>query len=32
MVAVIFEARMSRDQAEQLAELMQETRPTRPVS
>jgi hypothetical protein len=30
MVAAIFEARMSRVQAEQLAELMQEGRPTRP--
>ena len=31
MVAAIFEARMSREQAEQLAELMQEQRPTRPA-
>jgi hypothetical protein len=31
MVAAIFEARMSREQAEQLAELMQEHRPTRPA-
>lgn len=30
MVAAVFEARMSREQAEQLAELMQEGRPTRP--
>jgi quinol monooxygenase YgiN len=30
MVAAIFEARMSREQAERLAELMQEGRPTRP--
>ncbi len=30
MVAAIFEARMSRGQAERLAELMQEGRPTRP--
>jgi quinol monooxygenase YgiN len=30
MVAAIFEARMSREQAERLAELMQEARPTRP--
>ena len=30
MVAAIFEARMSREQAEQLAELMKEHRPTRP--
>jgi hypothetical protein len=31
MVAAIFEARMSREQAEQLAALMQELRPTRPA-
>ena len=31
MVAAIFEARMSREQAEQLAELMAEARPTRPA-
>ena len=30
MVAAIFEARLSREQAERLAELMQEGRPTRP--
>jgi hypothetical protein len=30
VVAAIFEARMSREQAEQLAELMREGRPTRP--
>ena len=30
MVAAIFQAEMSRVQAEQLAELMQEHRPTRP--
>jgi hypothetical protein len=30
MVAAIFEASMSREQAERLAELMQEARPTRP--
>jgi hypothetical protein len=30
VVAAIFEARMSREQAERLAELMQEGRPTRP--
>jgi quinol monooxygenase YgiN len=30
MVAAVFEARMSREQAEQLAELMEEHRPTRP--
>jgi quinol monooxygenase YgiN len=30
MVAAIFEARMSREQAERLAELMEEGRPTRP--
>jgi quinol monooxygenase YgiN len=30
VVAAIFEARMSREQAEQLAKLMQEHRPTRP--
>jgi hypothetical protein len=30
MVAAVFEARMSREQAERLAELMQEGRPTRP--
>ena len=30
MVAAIFEASMSREQAERLAELMQEGRPTRP--
>jgi quinol monooxygenase YgiN len=29
-VAAVFEARMSRDQAEELAELMAEARPTRP--
>ncbi len=29
-VAAIFEARMSREQAEQLASLMDEARPTRP--
>jgi quinol monooxygenase YgiN len=31
MVAAIFEAKMSREQAEQLAELMAEHRPTRPA-
>ena len=31
MVAAIFEAKMSREQAEQLAELMEEHRPTRPA-
>ena len=31
MVAAVFEARMSREQAERLAELMQEGRPTRPA-
>jgi quinol monooxygenase YgiN len=30
MVAAVFEARMSREQAERLAELMEEGRPTRP--
>jgi hypothetical protein len=30
MVAAIFEARMTREQAEHLAELMEEHRPTRP--
>ena len=30
MVAAIFEAKLSREQAERLAELMQEGRPTRP--
>jgi quinol monooxygenase YgiN len=30
MVAAIFEASMSREQAERLAELMREARPTRP--
>jgi quinol monooxygenase YgiN len=30
MVAAIFEARMSREQAKQLARLMEEARPTRP--
>jgi hypothetical protein len=30
MVAVIFEATMSRDQVEQLVEVMREARPTRP--
>jgi hypothetical protein len=30
MVAAVFEARMGREQAERLAELMQEGRPTRP--
>lgn len=30
MVAAIFEATMSRDRAEKLAELMREARPTRP--
>jgi quinol monooxygenase YgiN len=30
MVAAIFEATMSREQVEQLAELMHEARPTRP--
>ena len=30
MVAAVFEAKMSREQAEQLAELMREHRPTRP--
>ena len=30
MVAALFEAKMSRGQAEQLAELMREARPTRP--
>jgi quinol monooxygenase YgiN len=30
MVAAIFEAKLSREQAERLAELMQEARPTRP--
>ena len=30
MVAAVFEARMSRDQAERLAALMQKGRPTRP--
>jgi hypothetical protein len=31
MVAAVFEAWMSREQAERLAELMQEARPTRPA-
>jgi quinol monooxygenase YgiN len=31
MVAAVFEARMSRGQAERLAELMEEGRPTRPA-
>jgi hypothetical protein len=31
MVAAVFEARMGREQAERLAELMQEGRPTRPA-
>lgn len=31
MVAAVFEARMSRAQAEELAALMQEGRPTRPA-
>jgi hypothetical protein len=31
MVAAIFEAKMSREQAERLAELMAEGRPTRPA-
>jgi quinol monooxygenase YgiN len=31
MVAAVFEARMSPEQAERLAELMQEGRPTRPA-
>ena len=30
MIAAIFEARMTREQVEHLAELMQEARPTRP--
>lgn len=30
MIAAIFEAKLSREQAERLAELMQERRPTRP--
>ena len=30
MIAAVFEAQMSREQAEQLAELMDEHRPTRP--
>jgi quinol monooxygenase YgiN len=30
VVAAVFEAKMSREQAEQLAKLMQEGRPTRP--
>jgi hypothetical protein len=30
MVAAVFDATMSREQAEQLAELMREARPTRP--
>lgn len=30
MIAAVFEARMSREQAEQLAELMREGHPTRP--
>ncbi|HKP18440.1 MAG TPA: antibiotic biosynthesis monooxygenase [Gaiellaceae bacterium] len=30
MVAAVFESRMSREQAEELAELMQQRRPTRP--
>ena len=31
MVAAVFEAKMSREQADRLAELMQEHRPTRPA-
>jgi hypothetical protein len=31
MVAAVFEASMSHEQAEQLAELMREARPTRPA-
>jgi hypothetical protein len=31
VVAAVFEARMSREQAEQLARLMEEARPTRPA-
>ena len=31
MVAAVFEARMSREQAAQLAELMREARPSRPA-
>ena len=31
MFAAVFEAKMSREQADQLAELMQEHRPTRPA-
>jgi hypothetical protein len=31
MIAAIFEATMTREQVERLAELMQEARPTRPV-
>jgi hypothetical protein len=31
MVGAIFEAKMSREQAERLAKLMQEGRPTRPA-
>ena len=31
MVAAVFEAKMSREQADQLAQLMQEHRPTRPA-
>lgn len=31
MIAVVFEAQMSRLQAEQLAELMREARPSRPA-
>jgi quinol monooxygenase YgiN len=30
VIAAVFEARMRREQAEQLAELMREARPTRP--
>jgi hypothetical protein len=30
MIAAIFEAKMTREQVERLAELMQEARPTRP--
>jgi hypothetical protein len=31
VIAVVFEAAMTREQAEQLAELMREARPTRPA-
>ena len=31
MVAAVFEAKMTREQADRLAELMQEHRPTRPA-